>query len=277
MKKRNLSRVSRQQWRGLDLQKIIDAHIHLDLYSEFEQKEILTTLEQNDIAGLITVSNHLESAKKNLELDKEYENVFPAFGFHPEQVLPKENEMVKLINFIKQHENEMVAIGEVGLPYYLRKEEKDIELEAYLELLEQFILLAKEVDKPIILHAIYEDAPLACSLLEKHSVTNAHFHWFKGDQKTLERMKANGYYISFTPDITYKKEIQNIAENFPLSKVMVETDGPWQFKGPFHNQMTNPNMIHESMRVIASIKQVNLQEAYGQIYQNTKDFYKIRG
>src|SRR5690606_40734669 len=65
-------------------------------------------------------------------------------------------------------------------------------------------------------------------LLEKYSVKKAHFHWFKGDNKTLQHMAENGYFISFTPDLMYEEEIQTIARNYPLEQVMVETDGPWR-------------------------------------------------
>lgn len=33
----------------------------------------------------------------------------------------------------------MIAVGEVGMPYYLRKKHPEINLEGYIEMLEQFI------------------------------------------------------------------------------------------------------------------------------------------
>ena len=34
---------------------------------------------------------------------------------------------------------------------------------------------------------IYEDAPLVCDILEKFNIKKAHFHWFKGDEKTITK------------------------------------------------------------------------------------------
>ena len=110
--------------------------------------------------------------------------------------------------------------------------------------MKRFISFAKSVQKPIILHAVYEDAPLVCHLLEKHSIKKAHFHWFKGDQKTITRMIKNGYFISVTPDVCYEKEIRDLVSFYPLEQMMVETDGPWPFEGPFQGQ--THTSIHDS-------------------------------
>lgn len=253
---------------------VIDAHIHFDLYKEAEQEEIIQSLEEHNIEGLITVSEHLESAERNLKLAEKYEKVYPAFGYHPEQSLPEAREVEKLIDFIMNHQEKMIAIGEVGLPYYLRKKQGYIELERYIDLLETFIITAKKTAKPIVLHAVYEDAPIVCGLLEKHSIEKAHFHWFKGDSAVIERIRANGYFISIAPDILYEQEIQEIAKGFPIEQLMVETDGPWPFEGPFENKMTHPKMMHYTLETIAKLKGMSRESMYKQIYKNTKEFFQ---
>src|SRR5690606_6145013 len=144
----------------------------------------------------------------------------PAFGFHPEQSLPSTEELEQLFKFMVEHKEAMIAVGEVGLPYYMRKEQTEIPLEPYIEVLEEFVKLAKNLNKPIALHAVYEDAPTVCDLLEKHSIEKAHFHWFKGDTRTIERMIANNYHISITPDILVEKDIQSLAKIYPLTLIM---------------------------------------------------------
>lgn len=255
--------------------RLIDAHVHLDHYKDDELEQLMTMT--NHVETLISVSFHLDSCKKNLLLAEKFEKVKPAFGFHPEQTLPSDQELKELLNWIKENQDKMVAIGEVVLPYYLRtgKNVVNFSLERYLEVLEQFILLSKQLNKPIVLHAVYDDAPIVCTLLEKHSVTKAHFHWFKGDYKTIERMKNNGYFVSVTPDILYEKEIQELVRCYPLEQLMVETDGPWAFEGPFKGTLTNPNMMKDSIKIISQIKKLTEPEVLEQIYRNTKNFYGL--
>jgi TatD DNase family protein len=255
--------------------KIIDAHIHLDQYSNQDIQQMME--DSNSIEALVTVSFDLDSCKRNLFLSRKYHKVKPAFGFHPEQSLPIENELGMLTEWMAQHQTEMIAVGEVGLPYYLRKEQKVSRFQygQSIELLETFIKMAKKWDKPIVLHAVYEDAPIVCDLLEKHSVTKAHFHWFKGDEKTVARMIKNGYYISVTPEIVYKAKIQKLVQTYPLEQIMIETDGPWPFEGPFLGKMIHPNMMKKSISIIAKIKTLSETEISNRVLENTKKFYRI--
>jgi TatD DNase family protein len=254
------------------MDKYIDAHIHLDKYSNTDLERMFQKLPFQ--LSLITVSSDLASCKRNLALSEIYPFVKPAFGFHPEQALPSDHEISELFSWIKTHIEQMAAVGEVGLPYYLRSEGIK-QLGGYIELLEEFIKLAKEWDKPIALHAIYDDAPIVCNLLEKHSINKAHFHWFKGDTAAISRLISNGYYISFTPDIVYEKEIQHLVRDYPIDKLMAETDGPWKFEGPFKNKPAHPEMMSHSISVLAELKEISFSSALKKMYDNTKTYYNL--
>jgi TatD DNase family protein len=232
------------------------------------------------VAGLIAVSMHESSCRANLELQRHFPQIiYPAFGFHPEQPLPDPSELERLFTWIRAHNKDAIAIGEVGLPYYTRTEASQLgrpfNHAPYVALLERFVELAAELDKPIVLHAVYEDAHVACDLLEKHGVTRAHFHWFKGDAEVAARMIHNGYSISVTPDALYESEIQQLVTVFPLHRIMTETDGPWLFEGPFTGQVTHPRMISATIRKIAELKQIPEQVAAEVLFRNACIFYEI--
>lgn len=225
---------------------MIDAHIHLDQYEE----HMLAGLKDQGIEALIAVSMNLASSKRTRELAARYPGlVKPAYGFHPEQPLPAEDELDALLKWITDHADSMAAIGEIGLPYYSRAEAiargGAWEMEPYLALLDRLLGLAAQLAMPVVLHAVYEDAWTVCDLLERHGLTQAHFHWFKGPAATVERMISRGYFISFTPDLLYEPEIQELARRYPPELVMAETDGPWPFEGPFAGRSTHPAMVHD--------------------------------
>ncbi|WP_342509687.1 TatD family hydrolase [Sporosarcina sp. FSL K6-2383] len=254
---------------------IIDAHIHLDQYDIAGQRAIIDDLESpsSTLSGLISVSMDLASSVNNLKLAESHSGISPAFGYHPEQGPPSDIVLQELFSFMHLHKDQMVAIGEVGLPYYLKKKNPNLQLEPYKEALEAFIRQANTWNKPIVLHAVYEDAEIVCDMLEQYSVTQAHFHWFKGASSTIERMIRNGYYVSVTPDCVYEPEIHRLIEQYPIERLLVETDGPWPFSGPFDNTMTHPNMMHHSIAKIASVKKMDCRDVYRQVYDNTKRLY----
>lgn len=260
------------------MKKAIDAHIHLDMYEQNTAKAIVAELVECNVDAVIAVSRHLDSCKANARLQREApDRVYPAYGFHPEQELPTEAELQELLSWMGENEANMIAVGEVGLPYYMRQEAeaegRAFDLAPYVSLLERFVLKAVQWDKPIVLHAVYEDAEAACDLLAKYGHKRAHFHWFKGAEETVNRMIAAGYYISITPDVLYEEEIRTLVRSYPIEQMMVETDGPWPFEGPFTGEETHPRMIHAVIEQIALIKGISVVEAASILHDNTRQFY----
>lgn len=260
----------------------IDAHIHVDLYEEQEREPMLEAAFDEGAAAVVAVSMNLASSIVNRGLAQRYPGkVHPAYGFHPEQPLPSGPELDELLGWIQlRHEaGERFAIGEVGLPYYTRTEAEAkgerFDEAPYLVLLDRFAALAAELDRPIVLHAVYEDAAKACDLLERHGVRRAHFHWFKGSEAVVRRMAASGYRVSVTPDVVYEEEIQRLVRSYPLELLMVETDGPWPFEGPYAGRSTRPAMAKGAAAKVAEIKRLPAGQAARELLDNTRSFYGI--
>ncbi|OWA35321.1 DNAase [Saccharibacillus sp. O16] len=290
-----------------------DTHIHLEQYASEEAERMLREFRDAGGAYVVAVSMNLESARRTERLAEQYPGlVRPAYGFHPEQPLPSAEEEEALFAWMERRTaagmaaacsgrpqagtrlanpagteplsaegcsapQPMVAVGEVGLPYYSRQEAAErseaLDEAGYVRLLERFVAFAARHDLPIVLHAVYEDADTACDLLERHGVRRAHFHWFKGSSKTVERMIASGYFISFTPDLLYEDEIRELALRYPKSQVMSETDGPWPFEGPFTGQATHPAMTSDVCREWASLRGLDEDEARRILLANADRFY----
>lgn len=259
--------------------RTIDAHIHLDKYEGERLDEALAELGREDgVAAAVAVSVSLDSCKANRALAKRHPGrVYAAYGFHPEQPIPPDAELDRLFAWIEANADTAAAIGEVGLPYYRRQEAEEkgerFDLAPYVELLDRFAALAVRLDVPLALHCVYDDAPVACGILEKRGVKKAHFHWYKGDERTTARIAANGWFISLTPDVAYEAEIRRLAAGFPLSQLMVETDGPWPYEGQFAGRMTVPSMTRDAVAEIAAIRGMETEEAARIIYGNTVRFY----
>ncbi|WP_342564610.1 TatD family hydrolase [Paenibacillus sp. FSL R7-0345] len=259
---------------------MIDAHIHLEQYEPDVLEDMLAELRGQGVESLVAVSMNLGSCARTLELaGKAPELIKPAYGYHPEQPLPDEDELAALLRFIEEHAADMAAVGEIGLPYYSRAEALErgeaFETEPYIRLLDTLLGLAARLGKPVVLHAVYEDALTACDLLDKHGIRDAHFHWFKGPEEAVARMIERGYYISFTPDIVYEPEIQVLAKRYPPELVMAETDGPWPFEGPFTGRPTHPAMIRDVAAAWGALHGYSPAEAEALLSANTQRFYRL--
>ncbi|EXX84637.1 DNAase [Paenibacillus darwinianus] len=262
--------------------KWVDSHIHLDLYEEQERKALLREAFAAGMEAVVSVSMNLASSQANRELRLAYpEQIMPAYGFHPERPLPSAEEEEELFAWIRERhrEGEPFAIGEVGLPYYTRTEAEAageaFDEAPYLRLLERFAALAAELERPIVLHAVYEDAAKACALLEKYGVRRAHFHWFKGPEETISRMASNGYFVSVTPDVAYEEEMTALVRRYPADRLMTETDGPWPFEGPYEGRLTSPVMAADVVLRIAELRGTLPAEEAARLLANAKAFYGI--
>lgn len=259
---------------------MIDAHIHLEQYEDTSVSSMLQSLPEQGIESLIAVSMNLASCMRTQDIAARYPGlVKPAYGFHPEQPLPAEEELAALLEWIERQAGDMVAVGEIGLPYYSRAEAvargEAWNTAPYIKLLDRLLRLAARLAKPVVLHAVYEDAWTVCDLLEQHNIIRAHFHWFKGPAETVDRMIGHGYYISLTPDILYEQEIQDLARRYPPELVMAETDGPWPFEGPFTGRVTHPAMVHEVAAAWGALHGYSVSQAKEILTQNTMRFYGL--
>lgn len=259
---------------------MIDAHLHLEQYEPAAIEQMLRELPGLSVEGLIAVSMNQESSLRTEKLAARYPGVVhPAYGYHPEQPVPSPEAIKELIAWIEARGEDLVAVGEIGLPYYTRAEAlergESFELAPYIALLDEFLGLAARLRKPVVLHAVYEDALIACDLLDKHGITRAHFHWFKGPEEAIARMIQRGDYISFTPDLLYEQEIQDLARRYPQERVMAETDGPWPFEGPFAGRPTHPAMIHEVAAAWGALHGHSPGRAKELLTANTARFYGL--
>ncbi|MEQ4483890.1 TatD family hydrolase [Cohnella silvisoli] len=259
---------------------MFDTHIHLDLYEAEERNRMLEAAWGSGIEGVVSVSMGLESCLVNREFALRHDGrIMPAYGHHPEQPPLDEEGLQVLCDWIQERgkEQESFAIGEVGLPYYTRKEAEEkgevFDLSPYRRQLEGFIRLASELNRPIALHAVYEDADTVLDLLERHSIRKAHFHWFKGSSHTVTRIVRNGYYISVTPDVLYEQEIRELVAAFPIDRLMVETDGPWPFEGPFAGKHTEPGMVRDVIREISLLRGLDVRNVTKAVNDNSRNFY----
>ncbi|MDI4646304.1 TatD family hydrolase [Cohnella hashimotonis] len=257
-----------------------DAHVHVDQYPPERRDSLLAEAFAAGVRGIVAVSMNPDSCGETRRLAALWPGrVMPAYGHHPEQPPLAADELERLCDRIRRlaEDAESFAIGEVGLPYYTRTEAEArgeaFDEAPYLAQLDVFASLAAELDRPIALHAVYEDADKALDVLDRRGVRRAHFHWYKGAPGTTARIAARGHFISLTPDVLYEPDIRGLAALFPLGQLMAETDGPWPFEGPFAGTETTPAMTLAVAREIAAIRGMELEAVERTLDLNTAAFY----
>lgn len=256
---------------------MIDAHLHLDQYTAEEIDRFIEQWRNAGIEGVVAVSKDLASSYRTLELKQQYPDfVYAAVGHHPEQPPPDESDANELLALIECEREQISAVGEVGLPHYsLDKWGTDL-LEKQRALLAAFMREAKKLDLPLALHAVHDKVQPVLDMLLSDKIERAHFHWLKADSQTLQEVFDSGYSLSLTPEVCYRERDKEVARLAPLEQMMIETDGPWPFSGPFEGIPTTPMFLKDVVRKIAELKNCPETKIMEQTVKNTKKIYGER-
>lgn len=249
--------------------KKVDVHCHADMYSDAE----LAAIFKNTEYWVVGAATSFDSGRRLLELAQKHNRLKVCLGIHPEypQAFSDFDEVAAQI---KNNLDKIVAVGEVGLPWYCL-EKMDEEQKAAInreatQLLSQFIQLAKETGLPIILHAIEDTASQALDALEKQEIEKALFHWFEGNEKDLARIVKANYFISISPDAMFNQRYGEFTDLIPLANLTLESDGPWKY----NSEKGIPSMIEDTARFLADRRNISAEVI---LQTNTKNCLDLFG
>jgi TatD DNase family protein len=234
---------------------MIDSHIHLDADQYADVVTLIKRAREVGINGVVATGIAPVSNQRILQIAQKYPDfVYPAIGFHPERFDLTEDDLEATIAMVKSNRERICAIGEVGLPWYGEMARREDMLERGRKILARFAQLATESDLPVILHSPHQAAGEAFKIIEGAKVRRAVFHWHKSDEETTRAIINAGYFISLTPEVVYRDRDQDLARMVPLGQMMVETDGPWPYGGPFEGKATEPYFIADAISAIATLR-----------------------
>ena len=112
---------------------------------------MLQKIYKQGVTNSIDLGCDIQSSKKVLKIANQTDFIYAAVGLHPEEIPQKEDELWKILEEIKNlaiNNKKVVAIGEIGLDYYWRKDNKELQKTAFVSQ----IGIANELNLPISIH-----------------------------------------------------------------------------------------------------------------------------
>ncbi len=241
---------------------MIDGHAHLNEIKDIDAS--ILRAASSGVSAIIGVGMDIESNRATLEIAGRFPGiVYPAVGYHPWSIAAHETE--ENLAFIEDRLPSCVALGEVGIDYRT-KVKKKVQWEVYGRL----ISVAHEADKPVIIHCRFSHAH-TYEMTASAGIERAVFHWFTGERAVLTRLLDSGYLISVTPALAYSPFHREAAAFAPLESIMVETDAPVQYEG----KISEPADLIVTLRELARIKGISVEEAARVTEKNTRSFYRL--
>lgn len=248
---------------------IFDTHAHYDdqRFSE-DLPKLLDKLSNHGVGGIITCGCDGDSSKAALKIAEEYPFVYAACGVHPGNI--ESGTAVDEIRSLAAHKK-CVAIGEIGLDYYWVDDNKAQQK----ALFEEQILLAKELDLPVIVHD-REAHSDTLEILKKHRPKGV-IHSFSGSVEMAEEIIKLGMFIGIGGVITFKnaKKLPEVVEKLPLDRMLLETDAPYLTPVPHRSKTNHSAMIYLTAQKIAEIKGIDTRQILKICFENSCHLFNI--
>lgn len=252
---------------------LADSHCHLNQLDlspyDGDLGKALLRAHQLDVKYFLCVCITLADFPDVLALAEKYPNVDASVGLHPNEVVAHETcaeDLIKLANHKK-----IVAIGETGLDYF----RSEGELEWQRERFRQHIRAAKQTQKPLIVHSRQAKEDTLRILREEDAASiGGVMHCFTEDWEMARAAMDLNFYISFSGIVTFRNaaEIQSVAKQIPLDRMLIETDSPYLAPNPYRGKSNEPAYVRFVAEFIAQLRGVAVEEI---AEHTTKNFFTL--
>ncbi|SEQ56291.1 TatD family hydrolase [Streptomyces radiopugnans] len=238
---------------------VADSHTHIDMQDATVGRTVAAAAEVG-VTTLVQVGCDLERSRWSARVAAEHDAVWAAVALHPNEAPRLElsggrealdaalEEIAELAA-----RPEVLAVGETGLDHF-RTGEEGREAQRYS--FRRHIEMAKRLDRALVIHDRDAHEDVLRVLREEGAPERTVFHCFSGDAAMAEVCAANGWFMSFAGNVTFKnaRPLREALAAAPPELLLVETDAPFLTPAPYRGRPNAPYMIPYTLRAMAEVK-----------------------
>lgn len=227
---------------------LVDSHCHLKYMREsglFADCVVEDALE-NGVKILNNICADISEIEDVLRTTEKYDCVFCVLGQHPENA----GRAIAGVDFLveKSKHEKVIGLGETGLDYHFddspgNKILQKKNFEAHIE-------ACRRTKLPLVIHSRDCDGDMADILRQemKNGEFRFVFHCFSSGKDLAHVGLDLGGFISFSGILTFKNsaELQALAKNIPLDRILVETDAPFLAPVPYRGKINRPSYVKKT-------------------------------
>jgi TatD DNase family protein len=252
---------------------MIDTHSHIYL-PEFNSdlEGVLDRATEVDITDIFMPAVDFTSIQQMQNIHHSHINFYKMAGLHPADIkeLP-EHLNDHLFQLCKR--SDIYGVGETGLDYYWSTEYVDEQKES----LHTHCNIAKEVNKPIILHN-RESTRDVLSIIESEqdgSLTGI-WHCFNGSVDEGKRAIDLGLHLGIGGVVTFKNGgVDKSVAQLPLEKMVLETDAPYLTPSPHLGKRNEPSFMNFTAQTLSEIFDISIQEIKDKTSHTARKLFNI--
>ena len=242
---------------------IFDTHAHYNLPPfDINWKPLWDEARLNGVSDSIIVGVDVVTSQKAITIAEQDDHLFATVGVHPSDASVWNEIVEDSLRQMATHPK-VIAIGETGLDYARINSEDLFQVrERQIAVFRKQIRLARELNKPLIIHAreAYED--ILQILRSEQLPPSVVLHCMSGSLDYQRNALELGCYCSFAGNVTYAsaQNIRELAKHTPLDKLLLETDAPFLPPQSKRGKTNAPENITETAQYLANLFHSTMEE-----------------
>lgn len=245
-----------------------DSHCHLTM-SNAEVN--LAAARAAGVRGFVVPGTKLDDAPQAVAIAQQNDDVWAAVGFHPHDAKHCDGAAFAEIARLAREER-VVAIGECGLDYHYMHSPRETQIAVF----ERHLDLAKELDKPIIVHNRESTDDMA-DILGRANARGI-LHSYTENLDVARRFVDLGYFISFSGIVTFRSAdmLRDVARALPHDRVLIETDTPYLAPVPYRGRDNEPAYVVKVAELLAKLWSLPIERVAEQTTANFERVFSVK-
>lgn len=244
----------------------IDTHCHLtDRYNDGAD-DIIVRANESGVGAMICATAQPNDIDAALQIAKTHKNVFCTTGLHPDCA-----DTAKVTDVLTPdilNNDLVVGIGEIGLDYHERDDNKKNQIKLFSEQLD----IAQQYGMPVAIHTREAESDTAKILTNKNRGV---LHCYTSSWDLARIMLDRGFFFSASGILTFKNanDIREVFAKIPNDRIVIETDSPFCAPVPYRGKTCEPAFVIETAKMLAEIKNLQIDELESILMENTLQLY----
>jgi len=233
---------------------LADSHCHLNYPGLVEdQQAVLERARGRGVTAMLNIATRRSEWDAVLSTAEREPDVWASVGIHPHEADNHPDVTAGVLAERAAHPR-VVGLGETGLDYHYDHSDRQRQQSVF----RAHIAAARETCLPIIVHtrdAEDDTATILADELGQGSFAGV-IHCFTGTAAFADKALEMGFFVSISGIVTFRsaRDLQAVAAQLPLNRLLIETDAPFLAPVPHRGRTGEPGFVADTAAFLADLR-----------------------